>query len=746
VATETRVIRVIADTRGSKELQDLASSMGLLNKNVKSLSGGFSLLRNATLSYFSALGIGQIVSLVDSLESLQNRLAIVTGSQQIARDTLGQLADSAKESRTSVDALANSFVRIANSNKAFKNNISGTIRLTELLQKSFAVSGSTIAESSNTIVQLSQAFSSGEVRGQELRSVLEQNAFLAGKLRDRFGGDIYKKAEKGLISIRDVIEVIIGSQRELDKATRELAPTISQTLTSAFDKAKLSLLDFTKNADLLRNFAKVVDFVVENFGTLAIAISGIALVQLPALLKSFSSLSSVSLLLAGNPIALFFVGLAGAIALATSELGGLDKDLGIIERVVVFLGGLTTALVDSNKAINKFLGISQRDLTPLEMLDNKLQDIAGSLQRARESLAKPLTPEQVIAEREKALRKLADDLAAKAKGNVDTVRDLLSRLNKEFLDGKIGVKQYFEQFDNFELERSNILFREGRIEVERRNEALNLANTRTLNRQFRDQAISLQEFNEATEKNQLANLNDELEKGKISLIQYNQELVKIQQKFDPNSALAAGTANFLQSIGTVSENVAGAITQTFTRLEDSLTEFIKTGTFNFRQFTQAILDDLTRIIVRAAIIRPLAQGILDFSLPASTAGTTNAGSVSGGFTATPNAFASGGIVNSPTNFEYGRGKLGLMGEAGPEAILPLQRSRSGDLGVQASVTPVTVNVINQAGNEVTTQERTGTDGARILDILIQNKVKEGISSGSFDKTFQQSFGLRRRGS
>jgi lambda family phage tail tape measure protein len=65
------------------------------------------------------------------------------------------------------------------------------------------------------------------------------------------------------------------------------------------------------------------------------------------------------------------------------------------------------------------------------------------------------------------------------------------------------------------------------------------------------------------------------------------------------------------------------------------------------------------------------------------------------FSAVPNArgnafadgriipFAAGGIVTGPVMFPL-RGAMGLMGEAGPEAILPLARDRSGSLGVRAS--------------------------------------------------------------
>lgn len=55
-------------------------------------------------------------------------------------------------------------------------------------------------------------------------------------------------------------------------------------------------------------------------------------------------------------------------------------------------------------------------------------------------------------------------------------------------------------------------------------------------------------------------------------------------------------------------------------------------------------------------------------------------SIAGSFNITP--FASGGVVNGPTMFPAARG-LGLMGEAGPEAILPLARGADGRLGVAA---------------------------------------------------------------
>lgn len=47
-------------------------------------------------------------------------------------------------------------------------------------------------------------------------------------------------------------------------------------------------------------------------------------------------------------------------------------------------------------------------------------------------------------------------------------------------------------------------------------------------------------------------------------------------------------------------------------------------------------------------------------------------------------FAAGGVISTPTFFPMGAGATGLAGEAGPEAILPLQRGSDGRLGVAAA--------------------------------------------------------------
>ncbi len=102
---------------------------------------------------------------------------------------------------------------------------------------------------------------------------------------------------------------------------------------------------------------------------------------------------------------------------------------------------------------------------------------------------------------------------------------------------------------------------------------------------------------------------------------------------------------------------------------------------------------LSRMALQAAF-RPLEQGI------ASLVGGAFSGSVAfakGGVVqnALPVPFASGGVIASPVTFPLSNGRVGLAGERGPEAIMPLARGPDGKLGVRAqggAGVSVTINV------------------------------------------------------
>jgi len=211
-----------------------------------------------------------------------------------------------------------------------------------------------------------------------------------------------------------------------------------------------------------------------------------------------------------------------------------------------------------------------------------------------------------------------------------------------------------------------------------------------LNKALKDGTINLREFQEGSAAVRLSVLNEQVNAGVISLAKYNEEVNKLEDKVRPGSAFYSGVNDFVESAGTLAQGIAKVTTQAFGHLEDTLFEFTKTGKFNFASFTAAIIDDINRMLIRAAIVAPIAQGILSFAGAAFSGGgssTFNAGiggstDASLGFTQsamgnvmTPggpaklNMYAKGGIANSPQVSMFGEGRQ-------PEAYVPLPDGRS----------------------------------------------------------------------
>ena len=121
------------------------------------------------------------------------------------------------------------------------------------------------------------------------------------------------------------------------------------------------------------------------------------------------------------------------------------------------------------------------------------------------------------------------------------------------------------------------------------------------------------------------------------------------------------------------------------------------------------------------------------------------------------AFAKGetftnSIVQSPTFFKFAKGSgfgTGLMGEAGPEAIMPLTRGADGSLGVSASGIggdySLTVVINNYGNEEVTASESTTEDGQRKLEITIGAMINKHLSDGSADRALKSRYGIRAQG-
>ena len=167
-------------------------------------------------------------------------------------------------------------------------------------------------------------------------------------------------------------------------------------------------------------------------------------------------------------------------------------------------------------------------------------------------------------------------------------------------------------------------------------------------------------------------------------------------------------------------NVAGAtddmLTTGFNTARDAVAEFAMTGKANFKDFASSVISDMARIASQQAAssllsglvglgvsavgsyfgggsgngMTPGSAGAVSSNLGASQAGYGSAyfpQALGGAWSGGVQLFAKGGaftnsVLSRPTAFGMANGGLGVAGEAGPEAIMPLARGSDGSLGVQ----------------------------------------------------------------
>ena len=172
--------------------------------------------------------------------------------------------------------------------------------------------------------------------------------------------------------------------------------------------------------------------------------------------------------------------------------------------------------------------------------------------------------------------------------------------------------------------------------------------------------------------------------------------------------------SFATSAFDLAKQTEEAFVNAFKGMEDALVKFVQTGKLNFRDLANSIISDLTRMLVRYAIVQPLFFGMFPGLKPSAK------GNVFAENKIVP--YARGGIVSRPTIFPMADG-MGLMGEAGPEAVMPLKRGRGGRLGVEASggVGNIVVNV-DASGSSVQGDSAQSEQFGRALAAAIQSEL------------------------
>ncbi len=230
------------------------------------------------------LGIGsvkQLASMADEWTTVENRLKLVIKSTAELEQVRSQLLASANNTGQSIGTVAELYNKLATAQT--QTGISGNklLKLTDTINKSMVIGGGAAASQEAALVQLSQAFASGTLRGEELNSVLEQAPGLAQTLAKGLGvtvGQLRTLAAAGKLTSDVVANAILKQADDVNAQFAKMDKTIGQSATTLKNKVIAYVGALNESTGASRKAGAAMEWMGDHLGLLAAAAGTVAAV------------------------------------------------------------------------------------------------------------------------------------------------------------------------------------------------------------------------------------------------------------------------------------------------------------------------------------------------------------------------------------------------------------------------------------------------------------------------------------
>lgn len=357
---------------------------------------------------------------------------------------------------------------------------------------------------------------------------------------------------------------------------------------------------------------------------------------------------------------------------------------------------------------------------------------------------------------------IKDDVTSKALEKVEESEkaslENMKKIKEEIEEAQKGTDAFYEGLawqhgqglmgDDEYLGNLKIALASASAELERL--GLDINNVNNWTPEMRSNFEKIQEVVNSGVVKSLDLLNKQFVEGNLTQAQYLERLEELRIKFgsiplvvsEVDSAITTlheNMANRLPSLSSQVKDSWDAMEMSMARLPSTMSDAFVSAIRNGQSLSDTLknlLQDIGAVIAKALIMKAI-KGVFGFSdggvfeHPFNEEGFASGGAFRNGHLL---AYAKGGIVNKPTLFPFANG-TGLMGEAGPEAIMPLKRGADGKLGVEGGggqgITNLTVN-INAVDSQSFTQMMRTNRGV-VESLIIENIYR----NGSVRKAIQQ---------
>lgn len=230
-------------------------------------------VRNLAVVHFAQTTGRQILELADSMTTTRARLDLMNDGLQTTAELQDMIMKSANRSRAAYSTTADAVAKMGiMAGDAFSSN-EELIAFSELINKQFTIAGTSAAGIDAAMLQLTQAMSSGVLRGEELNSVFEQAPTIIQTIADYLGvpiGKIREMAAEGQITSTIVKNAMLASADEINAKFAAMPMTFSQVWTIA---KNIALEAFTPVLTLIGQGAQ---WIYDNWSMIAPVFWGLA--------------------------------------------------------------------------------------------------------------------------------------------------------------------------------------------------------------------------------------------------------------------------------------------------------------------------------------------------------------------------------------------------------------------------------------------------------------------------------------
>jgi tape measure domain-containing protein len=284
------------------------------NKNANSAQDSVKKLAGVVAAAFS---VREIVEASNVMIGVTNRMNALTDSATETASAMNHMRRIASDSRSDFDAVAMLFTRLSLATEHLGATQRDVADATQTVANTFIIAGSHAQEANNSARQLAQGLASGALRGDELRSVMENNTILTKMLADGLNmtiGELRAFGHAGKLTAETVMPILIAGTKQTNEEIQKMPMTLGQAGVALRNNFQFMIGDIEDATGAFSTMAKFVGHLANNMDALLIP----ALVAIPPIIYSIAgalNTLTVSFLAfaATNPFTAFVVGATLAI-------------------------------------------------------------------------------------------------------------------------------------------------------------------------------------------------------------------------------------------------------------------------------------------------------------------------------------------------------------------------------------------------------------------------------------------------